>query len=105
MGYAIVAGMSAAAGVSAYLVTMRRSVPRDNRSFEPGGPAEMVEAGDLPSGYIPVVPDASASWRSRSIGVLGLVALVLTVASVLAISLYQFGGMLIRLIIEKLQNS
>lgn len=106
MAYAIVVVVSAVVGASAYVITIRRSSPEGSSSFDPRGPEPADEpASDPDVSYIPVGDDARISWQSRSISVLGLVALVMVVASAIAVSLYQVGGMLVRFVIHKLQNS
>ena len=106
MGYAVVVVTALAVGVAVYVLTLRRSTQPDTSSFGSQG-SEIVGDPVRSSGvtYVPVAPGTPASWRSRLISLLGLVALVMVSAATIAVALYQVGSVLIRVIIQKLQGS
>lgn len=106
MGYVVVVAAALAVGVAVYVVTLRRSTASDTRSFD--YPGSEVSGGPRRSTgvtYVPVAAGSPVSWRSRSIGLAGLVALVLVCAVTIAVTLYKVGSVLIRVIIHKLQSS
>ena len=112
MGYAIVVTAALAVGAATYALTLLRSAPPATGSFSfPGAVARDV-GGTSSSGapwtpgvtYVPVSTEAPLSWRSRSIGVLGLVALIMVCASTVGVALYQVGSFLWRLFIQKVQG-
>lgn len=106
MGYAVVVVAALAVGVAVYVLTLRRSTLPDTSSF--GSQGSEIAGGPVRSSsvtYVPVSPETPVSWQSRSISLLGLVALVMVCAATIAVALYQVGSVLIRVIIHKLQSS
>ena len=112
MGYAIVVAAALSAGGATYVLTVRRSARPATRSFSFQG-SEAPDANGTASGgaawtpgvtYVPVSAEAPLSWRSRSVGLLGLAALIMMCASAIGLALYQVGSFLWRLFIQKMQG-
>jgi hypothetical protein len=103
VGYAIVVVMSVVVGVGVYSISTHRAHAYHATSFDP----QDREGGDTEPDvmYVPVTPGRSVSWQTRSIGLLGLVALVMVCASAAAFAVYTMGSLLIRLLIHKLANA
>lgn len=112
MGYAIVVAAALAVGAATYALTLRRSAGPATGSFSFQGSAAPDVGGTSSGGaawtpgvtYVPVSTGAPLSWRSRSIGALGLVALITVCASAIGVALYQVGSFLWRLFIQKIQG-
>jgi hypothetical protein len=102
VGYAIVVVLSVGVGAVVYSASMRRARPHHASSFDRADPEGADAERDVM--YVPVTPSA-VSWQTRSIGLLGLVALVMVCASAIALALYSVGSLLIRLLIHKLANA
>jgi hypothetical protein len=106
VSYAIVVVIALAVGAVVYAVTLRLSIPPDTSSFDPEGPVTGGEPLRAPGvTYVPVSVGAPVSWRSRSISLLALVALIMVCATAIAVALYQVGWIIVRVIIHKLQTS
>ncbi len=108
MGYVLVLVLAVGVGAAVYQISMR---------WGPGAPPDVEEwrgtepaSGALTSGsgstlpgppdggsYIPVSP-GRPSWQSRLGGVMGLVLAVTVAAVVLALTLYELGSFISRLL-------
>ncbi|MEP7059556.1 MAG: hypothetical protein ABI828_02385 [Actinomycetota bacterium] len=102
MAYAIVIGAALSAGATAYALTMWRSRDRGSFSFDGALEAEAQDGsfwGPM-TAWFTGGSDATSSWQARTVGLLGLIALVMVCATAIAFSLYQGGLMLWRLFIR-----
>jgi hypothetical protein len=107
MAYVIVVGAALVVGAVVYVSIARRSTQPDTGSFDPPRPGEAVAASVRASDvtYVPVGRPGPISWQTRSISLLGLVAMIMVCASAIGVALYKVGAILVRMIIHKIQTS
>lgn len=103
MAYVLVLTVALATGVLVFWLTLRAGSidaavgPQDGDRFqsEPGAAGRPYAADD--GIYVPVGSDRR-SWQTRTVGVLGLLIAITLAAALLALSLYEAGALVARVI-------